>query len=823
MSDKASIIKEAQKFLAKGQIDKAITEWEKLLQMSPDAASFNFVGDLYLKKGDKANATEKFHKTAEIFRTEGFSLKALAIYKKILNVNPSDARSLYALGELSEEKNIATDAIRYYLAAGDLYIKDNKKGEASAAYGKVARLAPNNLQLRKKIAELYSKEGFAEETSTEYAEIARILEDQGDIDEAMGYLERALEIKPSNRDALLRLASLHENRGDSGKAVEYLKLAITRTGKTPELILRLARLCMGEALYQEAREYAQALMQANPQDADAKRIIAESFFREGNVEAAWTEYSPVLDELIFKNELDEAAQILGMFKEVEPVEAGRKLVTLYKKKGDNGAAARELVELGEMLEAGSMQEEALGCYKEARSINPGDEYVARKIEELEPQEETGEGAAGEKTAEEVLAEAGVFLGYGLFEEARAVLEPLKLREPGNIELHLKLKTIYAGTGDTEQAVTECIILSELYKRAGETGKKEAIIKEAFALDPADPRLVERFGPGQAAPVEEVPEAPGTGAEEQTGVDEDFAVLGNAAPGTAGSGDYGEELAEADFYKEQGLYEEAGKIYRSFLSRQPNDETLKARLEELEALKADASVHETVASGAEQSSASADNGLTADGDLAEGSREEAGRVEAEAGAGQDFQNMSLEDALNAEDVQEPALDNDVLEIFQEFKKGLEKELEVEDTETHYNLGIAYKEMGLIDDAIREFQIVQHDPKLFINASTMLGICYMDKGLYPLAVEALQSALMKVGKKDEAQWGLKYDLALAYEKNGEPKAAFEFFMEVYGHDSKFREVAKKINSLKEKTPGAADDKPAPEKHNDTQTKKNRVSYI
>ncbi len=105
MADKTAIIKSAQKFLAKGQVDKAIAEWEKLLDTA-DATTFNMVGDLYLKKGDGKKAIENFHKAARVFRDEGFSLKGLAIYKKILNVSPTEADALFALGELNEEKGI---------------------------------------------------------------------------------------------------------------------------------------------------------------------------------------------------------------------------------------------------------------------------------------------------------------------------------------------------------------------------------------------------------------------------------------------------------------------------------------------------------------------------------------------------------------------------------------------------------------------------------------------------------------------------------------------------------------------------------------------
>ena len=127
MADKASIIKEAQKYIARGQVDKAIAEWEKLAKEYPDGNTYNMIGDLYLKKGGRSEATESFHKAADFFRKEGFSLKAVALYKKILNINPADADALLALGELNEKKGLTTDAIKFYLAAADSLAKGGLK------------------------------------------------------------------------------------------------------------------------------------------------------------------------------------------------------------------------------------------------------------------------------------------------------------------------------------------------------------------------------------------------------------------------------------------------------------------------------------------------------------------------------------------------------------------------------------------------------------------------------------------------------------------------------------------------------------------------
>ena len=814
MADKASVSKEAQKYLAKGQIDKAIAEWEKLLASSPDANSFNTAGDLYLRKDDRKSAANMFHKAADLFRKDGFSLKALALYKKILNVNPSDPAALFALGELNEEKNIATDAIKYYLAAGDLYIKSNARREAGAAYGRIIRLAPTNLSLRKKIAELYSREGYVEEAAGEYVAIGRMLIEQGSKDEGKAYVERALEIRPSNKPALLELANLSEAEADIPKAIHYLKEAL-KFGKNQEILLKLAGLCLKTGSPQEAEEYAQSVLQADSSNMEARRIIAEIFISQGNVDAAWEQYAPVLDELIFKNRFDEAIGALNAFKDVEPVEARRKLVAFYKQKNDNESALMELKELGEVLEETGMKQEALACYREAQSMAPEDSYITERLAQIEPPEPEKD----EKSFEEKLLEAELFTGYGMVEEAKKMLESLKLEDPSNPEVHLKLKSIYKNTGEKEQAATECIVLSEIYRRDGNEALRKEIISEAFSIYPEDPRLAERFGAPPVAETEpetaqpEIPAPEEPASEQLPGEEsEEFPAQGEKpAPPQIEEDEYEEELAEAGFYMNQGLYDEAEKIFRRYAARFPDNKTIQAQLEELEKQRANSGIFTALESESVIPS-------------------EEGEI------------INLEEVL-AGDAAEPALDEEVMDIFEEFKKGLENQLEAEDTETHYNLGIAYKEMGLLDDSIREFKTAQQDPALFVNSASMLGICYMERGIFPAAIDAFQSALMKVDKSSDARWGLKYDLALAFEKNGNLQGAYDLYVEIYGWDSKFRDVGAKLDEIRnsaKKTPEAsASSGPAPSTEtasgqqetppagqpDDKQekSKKSRVSYI
>ncbi|HET9182120.1 MAG TPA: tetratricopeptide repeat protein [Candidatus Angelobacter sp.] len=125
---------------------------------------------------------------------------------------------------------------------------------------------------------------------------------------------------------------------------------------------------------------------------------------------------------------------------------------------------------------------------------------------------------------------------------------------------------------------------------------------------------------------------------------------------------------------------------------------------------------------------------------------------------------------------------------------------EDPETHYNLGIAFKEMGLLDEAIGELQKVcravdkGHSFSQPIQAYTWLAQCLVDKGAPEAAVRWYQKALKIPALDDSSRCAIYYDLAAAYEAFGDKKSALANFMEVYGSNIDFRDVAGRIKALK-----------------------------
>ncbi len=135
-----------------------------------------------------------------------------------------------------------------------------------------------------------------------------------------------------------------------------------------------------------------------------------------------------------------------------------------------------------------------------------------------------------------------------------------------------------------------------------------------------------------------------------------------------------------------------------------------------------------------------------------------------------------------------------DIFREFKKGVDKQLGQEDYDTRYNLGIAYKEMGLVDEAIAEFQLAAKDAGRLLECSSMLGICFLEKGLPKLAVKWFEKGLEAPGRSEEEYLGLRYDLASAYEADGDLNRAVGILIDLHGQDPQFRDVGERLRALR-----------------------------
>jgi tetratricopeptide (TPR) repeat protein len=131
-----------------------------------------------------------------------------------------------------------------------------------------------------------------------------------------------------------------------------------------------------------------------------------------------------------------------------------------------------------------------------------------------------------------------------------------------------------------------------------------------------------------------------------------------------------------------------------------------------------------------------------------------------------------------------------ELFSAFREGVEKQVKVDDYDTHYNLGIAYKEMMLIEPAIEEFKIAMGDPERTLECCSMLSICEQARGDLAAAVDWLQQGIQAPGFPPEDSIGLRYDLGDIYLLQGLAGQAAEEFKAVFGMDPDYRDVAARL---------------------------------
>ena len=134
-----------------------------------------------------------------------------------------------------------------------------------------------------------------------------------------------------------------------------------------------------------------------------------------------------------------------------------------------------------------------------------------------------------------------------------------------------------------------------------------------------------------------------------------------------------------------------------------------------------------------------------------------------------------------------------ELLRRFKRGVAENVEAEDYEAHYDLGVAYKEMGLVDEAIAQFQKALRGASHRVRSYEALGQCFVEKRQYPIAAALLQRATELDGTDDQQLVGVLYLLGFAMEHMGRTAEALPYYLRVFAVDIEFRDVAERVASM------------------------------
>ena len=822
-TNRDQLLQSAEKHVSRGKLDQALKDYLRVLDDNPkDINTLNKVGDLYVRMNRPGDSIPFYTRIADFYARDGFFLKAIAIYKKINKIDPARLEVYERLADLYHKQGLAQDARSQYQVLADHYQKNSRPDEAIAAYKKMAGVDPNDLKIQVRLADLYRTHRQIDQAVMQYGLIGSILLRRGAHDEAAAVFQKGLELSPSD-------AAIQRNLVRSLLAQKNPQAAIAVLKAAPRTADSLALLAESQIELGHRGEAVRTAEQALALDArheDARVIISRLRVADGAFDAALAAVAPLVDSAIVTREFPRAEAYLQPILQAEPSHSGtlHKLAELREAEGKGGEAVDARLALGREAEQRGDRESALNNYRHILRLVPDQSEASARLHDLESPAAPGPSSAApplemfraqelmsgltdpprppaaveppplppppqaapplatapgeEPEIETLVVEADVFARYGLTDKAIERLRTLVRRRPDLLRTRERLVELLEESRNPG-LLQEAEALAGIYRATGQGARADELSARLGLTVPAQPPPAgpaPPLPPASTAKLAVPPIArPATPSVEIDFDEFDIAPAppaAEAAPRLSASAVPTDKIVSPGFrpaapepatpVDEFVSYEELGSLLDEEMqkageARPPSPPAAPEPPIDEQSLFADEQHFFNLAEELEK-------------ELAE---ETAPPV--------------------APDMGGPEGEASLEEIFREFKKGVEQQLSAEDYETHFNLGIAYKEMGLIDEGIGEFQLASKDPSRTVECCSMLGLCFLEKGMPQLAVKWYRKGLESPNIKEDETVGLLYDLACIYQSTGDLDLAYKTFLEVYGLNTNYRDVVHRVKEL------------------------------
>lgn len=223
--NKDKILDAARDFVAQGKFDRAIREYEKLLQADPKDMRVKLrLAELFAKSRQIPQAIQAYREVAENYTQEGFYLKAVTVLKSILRLNPSLMEVNQSLAALYEKMGLARDAAGQYEILASAFEQSAKFAESLAMREKLVSLFPQKADYRIRLAEAYQREEKKEEAIEQFEILARQYEkEKKDPERLIELYERILPHRPENKEMFAALIDLYYQKKDYREALKWLE------------------------------------------------------------------------------------------------------------------------------------------------------------------------------------------------------------------------------------------------------------------------------------------------------------------------------------------------------------------------------------------------------------------------------------------------------------------------------------------------------------------------------------------------------------------------------------------------------------------------
>ncbi len=427
--DKNKIIEAAAKLVAKGAYDKAIKEYQKILDVDPkDVRILQKMGELYQKKSDNSQAAAYFTKVAESYTADGFFLKAVALYKQVLKLDPTLVEVNLKLAELHQQLQLLGEAMAYFQIVANHYDKAGDAKRSLDVLRKMVDLDPDNVPSRRKLADLYVREGLQAEGAAEYRKAAEHLKRQNRTDDYLQVAERLSALEPDNLGLARELAELYLQRNDQKRALAKL----------------------------------QVCFKADSRDIDTLRLLAVAFQGLGQISKT----------ISVHKELAKAYEEKGLNREAEQTWAQ---VSQLDPNDPDVVARRQAV-------APPPVTSAAPAHVPARPAPQAQPVPSAPIPVPMAAPPVAAKPKGDNLGK-LLTETDVYVKYGLHDKALEHLRKVFAIDPENIDAHEKAYAIYVASNNQAQASEQLLNVLRLHTMRGDAVRAQPYLATMLQQNP----------------------------------------------------------------------------------------------------------------------------------------------------------------------------------------------------------------------------------------------------------------------------------------------------------------------------------------------------
>jgi pilus assembly protein FimV len=521
--NKSKFVEAAQKLLNQGKVAQAIAEYQQILKFEPrDQVTLMTVGELYIRQGETFQAIDYFERLAQIFVSDGFLTKAIAVYKRIAKLAPEEIRPLEKLADLYVQQGVMSEARPLFLQLAEIHLKNNRQPEAVSLLRKLLLAEPDNLRIQVRLADLYQAMGQAKEAMETYVSAAQRALARGDHAECEKLADKALKIDAHNLAAVIVKARSYSARGTAAQAAELLENVpnLEKGGEQAELLLDLY---VKSENWEKATQLALRIFEADEKNFGLTQKLSEALLRSGQGEKAMAIIERTRIPMLDAGEHEAVSRLLNELVVKLPgrIEPHDWLVDSYGRTSDSFRLPDALAQLGDALVADGQLDRAKGVFEQLVDREPDSDSAKRKLTdllqkmgiatpedeassennlktELQPPEtpkirpdleppapeslsaadaETRDASVEldeetEKFISQSLTDVDLFASYGLTQKAIGLLEAILRRAPRHTPTIEKLLDFVLGAGDDRRTAELASRLEQLHAERGDQRSAE---------------------------------------------------------------------------------------------------------------------------------------------------------------------------------------------------------------------------------------------------------------------------------------------------------------------------------------------------------------